>query len=202
MRAARARYRLFRDEPRVSSRDFFLSDVCGAETCGANTTAQNTESKGSKILWGHNPARERPGCCVVTAYPSPLGTIMRETLKRCTCDCARELIVRSALEPVPLGMQTSCRLRRTTQRRAARFLETPRGAVGSRSRPAPNAVQPARSHRAAPAGNRSRSYAGHLHHGTAGAVARAAAVAAVSMRSCRPERDGGEVEGGGRRPLP
>ena len=45
----------------------------------------------------------------------------------------------------PTTMQTSCRLRRTTQRRAARF----RRHVALGSRPAPNAVQPARPHQAA-----------------------------------------------------
>ena len=104
-------------------------------------------------------------------------------LKRCTCDCARELIVRSTLEPLhdPLGAETSCRLRRTTQRRAARF----RRHVALGSRPAQNAVQPARSHQAASQSgradqrNRSRSYPGHLHHGTVGAVARASATRQV-----------------------
>ena len=50
-----------------------------------------------------------------------------------------------------------------------------------------------RASRAAPAWNRSRSYAGHLHHGTAGAVARASAtrqmVEPVSLRQgSRPSR--------------
>jgi hypothetical protein len=48
-----------------------------------------------------------------------------------------------------------------------------------------------RASRAAPAGNRSRSYAGHLHHGTASAVARASAtrLSSVSLRQgSRPSR--------------
>ena len=56
------------------------------------------------------------------------------------------------------------------------------------SRPAPNTVQPAMPHRAAsraaPVGGtaRTRSYAGHFHHGNAGAVARASATRQVVAR--------------------
>ena len=45
----------------------------------------------------------------MTADPSPLGTIMRETLRSGAPDCARELIVRSALEPVTTGAVADAR---------------------------------------------------------------------------------------------
>ena len=67
-------------------------------------------------------------------------------------------MVRSALEVTRPArfLQTSCRRRRTTQRRAARF----RRRVALGSRPAPNVIQPARPHQAASqsgcAGRRSR----------------------------------------------